>query len=206
MPRRAENRAHQLTIRVPKRLREALDRGLLVAGARNHDGNQGIASPSAPRRHRVLAARRHPRGSGDARVALARRGPRRRVSVSSTAGEADAACTGPAISQDGRIVSFLSTATNLVDGAPAAASRWTSVERLDPWRSHRSPRRSADRARSPRSSTARAYGRVTAAPGSPIAVAAGALASLDRRLPGALRRWAGDHDVGLARLCSISVC
>lgn len=43
-----------------------------------------------------------------------------RVSVSSTGGEANAACTGPAISQDGRIVSFLSAATNLVGGAPVA--------------------------------------------------------------------------------------
>jgi len=41
-----------------------------------------------------------------------------RVSVSSTGGEANAASTTPSISQDGRVISFLSTATNLVAGAP----------------------------------------------------------------------------------------
>ncbi len=41
-----------------------------------------------------------------------------RVSVSSTGQEANGACTGPALSGDGRFVSFLSSATNLVSGAP----------------------------------------------------------------------------------------
>jgi len=44
-----------------------------------------------------------------------------RVSVSSTGGEANAASTTPSISQDGRVISFLSTATNLVANAPTPA-------------------------------------------------------------------------------------
>jgi hypothetical protein len=39
-----------------------------------------------------------------------------RVSVSSTGGEANGACTGPALSGDGRFASFVSNATNLVSG------------------------------------------------------------------------------------------
>jgi Tol biopolymer transport system component len=46
-----------------------------------------------------------------------------RVSVSSTGNEANAACSRPAISQDGRFVSFLSTATTLVSGAPAVVTQ-----------------------------------------------------------------------------------
>jgi len=42
-----------------------------------------------------------------------------RISVSTNGGEADAACNSPSISRDGRFISFLSSATNLVPGAPA---------------------------------------------------------------------------------------
>ena len=48
-----------------------------------------------------------------------------RVSVSTTGGEANAASTGPSVSRDGRVVSFLSTATNLVSGAPVQAQLYT---------------------------------------------------------------------------------
>ncbi|HEX2687875.1 MAG TPA: Ig-like domain-containing protein [Kofleriaceae bacterium] len=48
-----------------------------------------------------------------------------RVSVSSTGGEANAASTGPSISQDGRVISFLSTATNLVADAPTPTQLYT---------------------------------------------------------------------------------
>jgi Tol biopolymer transport system component len=42
-----------------------------------------------------------------------------RISVSTTGGEANASCSSPSISRDGRFISFLSAATNLVTGAPA---------------------------------------------------------------------------------------
>jgi hypothetical protein len=43
-----------------------------------------------------------------------------RVNVSSTGGQADRASTGPSLSHDGQFVSFLSSATTLVTGAPSA--------------------------------------------------------------------------------------
>ena len=43
-----------------------------------------------------------------------------RVSVSSTGGQADRASTAPSLSHDGQFVSFLSSATTLVTGAPGA--------------------------------------------------------------------------------------
>jgi Big-like domain-containing protein/WD40 repeat protein len=43
-----------------------------------------------------------------------------RVNVSSTGGQADRASTGPSLSNDGQFVSFLSSATTLVTGAPSA--------------------------------------------------------------------------------------
>jgi Tol biopolymer transport system component len=46
-----------------------------------------------------------------------------RISVSTTGGEADASCSSPSISRDGRFISFLSRATNLVAGAPNGVSQ-----------------------------------------------------------------------------------
>jgi Tol biopolymer transport system component len=48
-----------------------------------------------------------------------------RVSVSTTGGEANGPSTGPSVSHNGRIISFLSTATNLVTGAPVPAQLYT---------------------------------------------------------------------------------
>jgi len=45
-----------------------------------------------------------------------------RVSVSSTGGEANGACLGPALSRDGRIIAFRSSARNLVGGPPPAGT------------------------------------------------------------------------------------